>query len=175
MLVAHPLLYVGIVLIILTGLFLLSLVWSLGGLWLPSSKKNIRKMLKMAKLAPGETLYDLGSGNGRIIILAAKEFGAIAVGIEIDAIRYYWSRFLIALNRLEDQVSVIRADMFAVDLSDADVISAFLLQKINNRLMPKFIKELKPGTRVVANTFIFPGWEVIDRDEKEQLSTYIVK
>jgi predicted RNA methylase len=152
-----------------------SLIWSPGGPWLPTSRKNARKMLAMAKVKPGDVVYDLGSGDGRILFIAAKEFGAKAVGIEIDPFRYAYSKLMVRLHGLQDQVEVRFGNFFKHDLSQADVLTAYLLQRTNNRLIMKLIKELRPGTRVVANTFIFPGWLVVDKDPKQQLYLYEVQ
>lgn len=155
------------------GTFIVTtLIWSVGGPWLPTSRANVRRMLKMAGLQPGETLYDLGCGDGRVLVIAAKEFGAKSIGIEIDKLRYFWTKLVIKLSRVEDKTEIILANFFKQDLSQADVVISFLLQKTQNKLVHKLSKELKPGTRIVANAFIFPGWEVVEKDEKNQLYLY---
>lgn len=154
---------------------LASLIWSTGGPWLPTSRKNIRRMLTMADVQPGETVYDLGCGDGRALVIAAKEFGAKAVGIEIDRMRYVWARVVVKLSGAEDQIVIKQANIFQEDLSEADVVMAFLLQKTQNKLVHKLSKELRPGTRVVANAFIFPGWVAAEKDEENQLYLYRVR
>ncbi len=128
-----------------------------GAPWVPSSLRTVQRMLRLAGVQLGETVYDLGSGDGRVLIIAAREFGARAVGIEIDSLRYLWTRLLIARLGLGDRVSVRHANFFNVDLGDADVVTLYLLQDTNNRLRPKLLRELRPGARVVSHTFTFPG------------------
>jgi cyclopropane fatty-acyl-phospholipid synthase-like methyltransferase len=119
----------------------------------------VRKMLEYADLKPGETLYDLGSGDGRIVVMAAHEFGAKAVGIELnkrlisEAVRKGE-----ALN-LGDQAEFINDNIFDVDISSADVVTMYLTTGANEKLRPKLEKELKPGARVVTHDFSIPGWE----------------
>ena len=167
-------LYILTPFIVIAAVILVSIIWSPGGPWLPTKRKNIRKMLQMAQLKPGDLVYDLGSGDGRVLIIAAREFGAKGVGIEIDPFRAAFSKLLVKFYKLDGQIEIIRGNFFQQELSQADVIFAYLLQRTNNRLIRKMIKELRPGTRVVANTFIFPGWPVVDKDEKEQLYLYEV-
>ena len=126
----------------------------------------------MADVRPDEVVYDLGSGDARVIITAARQFGAKAVGIEIDPFRYFWTQIMISAFRMKGQVKVIWGDFFSQDLSQADVVTVYLLQVTNLRLMNKLMRELRPGTRVVSHTFTFPGWQIIDMDEKAQIYVY---
>jgi predicted RNA methylase len=111
----------------------------------------------MAEIGPGDVLYDLGSGTGRIIVTAAKKYGIKAVGIERDRFLAWLSKRVIRRNKLEDRVRILRADFFQQNLSEATVITVYLSQKMNNRLEPKLRKELKRGTRIVSadHTFNF--------------------
>jgi predicted RNA methylase len=143
-----------------------------GALWVPTPQSTVRKMLKMADVGPGDVVYDLGSGDGRVIITAARQFGARAVGIEVDPLRYLWTQLAITVFRLRGQVKVVWGDFFNQDLSRADVVTVYLQQETNLRLMNKLMHELRPGTRVVSHTFTFPGWQIISRDEKAQLYVY---
>jgi len=118
-------------------------------------------MLKLAEVKPGELVYDLGSGDGQIVIMAAKEFGARAIGVEIRRDLVEESLRKIKEYGLEDRVTIIHGDFFKVDISDADVVTLYLLTSVNERLRPKLEKELKPGTRVVSHDFEIPGWKPI--------------
>lgn len=161
-------------LLILLELVLLFILWSSfrGAPWFPTSLANVRKMLAMADVQADEVVYDLGSGDGRVLVVAARHFGARAVGIEIDPLRYLWTRGLIAILGLRGQVEVIWGNFFNQDLSQADVVTVYLLQKTNVRLMDKLRRELRPGARVVSNTFIFPGWPLAHKDSKAQIYMY---
>lgn len=134
-----------------------------GAPWVPMPFATARRMLRLANVRPGETVYDLGSGDGRVVIVAAREFGAAAVGVEIDPLRTLISRAAIALLGLR-RARVVRASLFDVDLSEADVLTVYLLPKANLRLAPKLLSELKPGARVVALTYPMPGWKPAARD-----------
>ena len=145
-----------------------------GAPWVPTPYKTIRKMLKLAEVKPGELVYDLGSGDGRVIIEAARTFGANAVGIEIDPIRFLWAKARIFLLGLSGKVNVLFGNFFKIDISQADVVTIYLLQNTNVKLIDKFINELRPGTRIVSNTFTLPGLKIINHDEKSKIYVYII-
>jgi SAM-dependent methyltransferase len=147
-------------------LMVLSFVWTslLGAPWAPSSMKTVHKMLSMAEIGPDDLVYDLGCGDGRMIVTAARHYGARAVGIEIDPLRYLWCQALTAILGLRDRVDVVYGNFFSQDLSDADVVICFLLQDTNLQLEPKLKRELKLGTRVVSNRFTFPGLDKVKQD-----------
>ncbi len=151
---AHYILLVILVLGIVTAI---SFRWPQrrGAPYWPSSMKKVRKMLEMAEIKPGETVYDLGCGDGRIIVGAARRYGARAVGVEIEPFRFIWCQLLITVLGLRKRVRVLRRDLFSEDLHDADVVVCYLLQKTNDRLEHKLVRELKPGARIVSNTFHF--------------------
>jgi len=167
---------VVIVFLVLYGLTAWFVFWSegRGAPWIPTPTKRVRKMLTMAQVKPDDVVYDLGSGDGRILITAAREFGAQAVGVEIDLLRYLWTRALIAVFGLKAQVRVTWGDLFVQDISQADVITLYLRNRTNALLMVKLLLELRPGTRVVSHIFTFPGWEPIEKDEVERLYLYRV-
>jgi SAM-dependent methyltransferase len=154
--------------------FLMSLVWTnaKGAPWVPTSRGVICRMLEMAELQPGETVYDLGCGDGRVLITAARRFGARAVGVEVDVSRYLWSVFAVLLRGLWGRVKVIRRDLFTVDLGEADVVFTFLLQDTNERLKEKLRRELRPGARIISNIFTFSGFPLVATDEQLHLYLY---
>lgn len=145
-----------------------SALWSI--YWATTTRKNapfvpsegyvIEKMLQLAQVGKDDVLYDLGSGDGRIVIAAALR-GAKSVGIELDKIRVLVSRFWITLFRLSHSALILNKDFFSVDLSKASVISLFLLQQTNQKLKTKFLRELKPGTKIISYAFTFEGWEPV--------------
>jgi ribosomal protein L11 methylase PrmA len=143
-----------------------------GAPWAPTSRRTIHKMLTLAKVRPGDVVYDLGSGDGRILVMAARRFGARAVGIEIDPLFCLWTRLMIAVLGLRHQVQVIRGDLFDQDLSQADVITCYLLPGTNERLVGKLERELCPGTRVVSKRFSLPGWSPVHQDGEARLYVY---
>jgi cyclopropane fatty-acyl-phospholipid synthase-like methyltransferase len=149
-----------------------SYTMKLGAPWVPTSYKTIRKMLKMAKVKPGEMVYDLGCGDGRIVIEAARSFGAKSVGIEIDPIRFLWTKGRILFLGLSGKVRVLLGNFFKINISDADVVTIYLLQETNVKLIDKFMAELRPGTRIVSNTFTLPGFKLIDFDKELKVFVY---
>ena len=139
-----------------------------------------RKMCEVCELKPGELLYDLGSGDGSIIITAAEEFGAKCIGIEIDKTLVMKTREKIKKKKLESRVKVIHGDFFSPSfwaykssrkpkpyaIANADVVTLYLLPHINNLLCPMLEKELKDGARVVTRIFKMDKWKEIREDEK---------
>jgi hypothetical protein len=124
--------------------------------WVPSPQALVDRMLDIAKLAPGEYHMDLGSGDGRTVITAAKR-GATAVGVEYNANMVALARENAKQAGVADRATFIEGDLFEADLSKANVITLFLLPDINLRLRPKIL-DLRPGTRVVSNSFDMGDW-----------------
>lgn len=158
--------WIAIVALVFFLVFMISVAWTdaRGAPWVPTTMNTVRKMLTMAEVGPGDTVYDLGCGDGRTIITAARKYGARAVGVEIDPIRYVWCQILITILGLRDRVRVEFGDFFNQDLSGANVVTCYLLQKTNNKLEHKFRSELSSGTRVVSNTFYFSGLQKVRED-----------
>lgn len=134
-------------------LLLLSMFWPPDSPWAPwwrTNKEVARAMCRLAKIGKKDVIYDLGSGTGTALIVAAKEFGAKGVGIEIDPLRYLVSSLLLHSSKLSHKIKIIRKNFFDVNLSDATVIFAYLVPKALERLKPKLLKELKQGTLLVS-------------------------
>jgi SAM-dependent methyltransferase len=148
-----------ILVIILVVLAATSISWThfRGAQWAPTAMSTVDTMLAIADIGPDDLVYDLGCGDGRIIVTAARRYGARAVGIEIDPLRYLWCQIVITVLGLRGRVKVVFGDFFNKDLSDADVVACYLLQVTNEKLEAKLKEDLRPGTRVVSNYFTFPG------------------
>lgn len=125
-------------------------------IWVPTPQALVDKMLDIAKVTPGDYVIDLGSGDGRTVITAAKR-GAKALGIEYNPDMVELSRRNAAGEGVSERAQFMQADLFEMDLSQATVITMFLLPSINLRLRPKLL-DLKPGTRIVSNTFDMDDW-----------------
>jgi cyclopropane fatty-acyl-phospholipid synthase-like methyltransferase len=128
----------------------------------------VEEMLELAQLKAGEILYDLGCGDGRIIIMAAQRFKANAVGVELDDGRFKRCSDKIRELGLEDQVMVVHGDLMKVDLTPADVVTLYLLTSSNEKVKPYLEHYLKRGARVVSHDFEIPGWKpIIVKEVKE--------
>jgi precorrin-6B methylase 2 len=125
--------------------------------WVPTPQVVVDKMLEMAKVTPRDFVMDLGSGDGRTVITAAKR-GARALGIEYNPDMVALSKRNAEKEGVAGRAAFMKADLFATDFSDASVITMFLLPEINLKLRPKILR-LKPGTRVVSNTFTMGEWQ----------------
>ena len=127
--------------------------------FVPTPPEVVDEMLKMANLKPGDVLYDLGCGDGRIVIAAAKRYGVKALGIDIDPVRIKESNENAVAAGLEGKVRFIQQDLFEADFHDATVVTMYLLTSVNLRLRPKLLAELKPGTRLVSHSFDMGEWK----------------
>src|SRR5579863_7916032 len=125
----------------------------------PSPETVVEEMLTMAQVKPGEIVYDLGCGDGRIVITAAQKFKARAVGIEIRRDVYERTAARVASLGLSDQVKIVRGNALKYDLSPADVVTLYLMTSGNERLKPILQKDLKPTARVVSHDFEIRGWK----------------
>ena len=126
--------------------------------FVPSPTSVVEYMLKLADLKAGEVLFDLGSGDGRTVIMAAKTFGARGVGIELREDLAKKALATINENGLEDRVTIMNSNMFEVNLSSADVVYLYLTTSANEKIRPKLESDLKKGVRVVSHDYEIIGW-----------------
>jgi ribosomal protein L11 methylase PrmA len=129
-------------------------------IFVPTPPEVVAAMLKVAKVSKGDIVYDLGSGDGRIPIAAVKDFGAArATGIDIDPQRIKEANANLATSGITgNRVRFLNQDLFTTDISEATVVTLYLLPSLNLKLIPKFEKELKPGTRIVSHSFDMGDW-----------------
>jgi SAM-dependent methyltransferase len=127
-------------------------------IWVPSELTVARKMLEMAGVGREDVVYDLGSGDGRIPIMAAREFGARGVGVEIDPALIRQARANAVKAGVADRVTFVEQDLFTADISEATVVAIYLGQDVNLRLRPKLRSELRPGTRIVSHDYDLGDW-----------------
>lgn len=162
--------------IILFLFILLSMFWPPDSPWAPwwrTSKKVARIMCRMAKISKKDIVYDLGSGTGTALIVAAKEFGARGVGIEIDPLRFFVSSMMLRSNRLSDKVKIKRKNFYDVNISKASVVFVYLVPRVLKKLKPKFLKELEPGTLVVSYRYKI-NLPLVAYDKKNNIYLYKV-
>lgn len=134
-----------------------------------SPQQIVDRMLELADIKPGETLYDLGSGDGRVLITAVQRYHAKAVGIEISESLVKSTTERIQRMGLQNDARVVQGDLLQVDLSPADVVTIYLATDSNEILRPNLEKYLKPGARVVSHDYVVPGWKpkFVDKDLPE--------
>jgi len=133
--------------------------------YVPTSEEAVQAMLKLADVKKTDVVYDLGCGDGRIVIAAAKNFGARAVGIDINPVRISEAKENARKAGIENLVRFEEGDLFQADIHQATVVTLFLLPTVNLRLRPKLLGELRPGTRIVSNTFDMGDWTA-DKEAK---------
>lgn len=126
--------------------------------YVPTPRPVVEKMLELTRPVPEDSLYDLGSGDGRIVITAAEVFGTPGVGVELDSGRVAEARRSARESGVDDLVRFVRGDLFEVDVSPASVVTLYLLSSVNLELRPKLFRELRPGTRVVSHDFDMGEW-----------------
>lgn len=131
--------------------------------FVPTPQAVVEEMLRLAGVKPGDVLYDLGCGDGRIVVTAAQRYGVKAIGIDIDPIRIAESQKNAKAANVTDKVKFIEMDLFQADFRDASVITMYLLTSVNRRLRPKLLSELKPGTRLVSHSFDMGDWQPDDK------------
>jgi len=167
---------IWLLLILLLGAFLfigwLLPVFFVGIPWQPTDMQRVRKMLSMSEVRPGEVVYDLGCGDGRILICAAREFGARAVGIELNPWLYFLAKLKVFLLGLSGRVKVYWGNIHNFPLHEADVVTIFLFQHVNDQLEKKFASELKPGARIVSYVWVLKNWEPVMVDTVGRLYLY---
>ncbi|MGH7203859.1 MAG: SAM-dependent methyltransferase [Candidatus Levyibacteriota bacterium] len=160
--------------IIVILLFLLSMLWPPDSPWSPwwRTDHHIASIqCKLARIAKNDVVYDLGCGDGTLLLTAATEYGARGVGVEIDPPRVFIAKCRVGLKKLQSKIVIQRKDFFAVDISEATVVVMYLIPKTLARLKPKLIKELKPGTRIV--TFVYKiDLPLIAADKKNEVYVY---
>ena len=158
-------------------LFVLALLWilvpALYGLpSIPTKPDRIRKALKLANLQPHETLYDLGAGDGSVLLIAAGEFGAKAVGVEVGPVQcaVIWLRAI--ASGFSDKIQIRWGNYLNEDLRDADVVFLYATSQEVLKVAPHLEKQLKPGTRVISISADFHEWEPSDFDEHDLIFVY---
>ena len=127
--------------------------------FVPTTDEAVQAMLKLAGVKSSDVVYDLGCGDGRIVIAAAKLFGAHSVGIDINPVRIGEAKENARKAGVEKLVRFEENDLFQADIHEASVVTLFLLSQVNLKLRPKLLKDLKPGTRIVSNTFDMGDWK----------------
>ena len=127
-------------------------------IWVPTPDEVVQRMLQVAKVTPKDTVYDLGAGDGKIAIAAGK-LGATAIGIEYNPDMAKLGQCYAEAEKLAGKVRIVQGDVFESDFRDATVVTLYLLPALNLKLLPKLLKDLKPGTRIVSHAFSMGNWK----------------
>ena len=127
--------------------------------YVPTTEQAVQAMLKLADVKKTDVVYDLGCGDGRIVIAAANKYGARSVGIDINPVRISEAKENARKAGVERLVRFEENDLFQADIHEASVVTLFLLSDVNLKLRPRLLRELKPGTRIISNTFDMGDWK----------------
>jgi hypothetical protein len=140
--------------------------------YVPTPQEVVERMLVLAQVKKGDVVYDLGSGDGRIVVTAAKKYGVKAIGFEIDPERIKESRENIKKAGVEDLVEIRQQDIRTVDLSPATVLTMYLLPEVNLMIRPNIWKQMKPGSRVVSHDFDMGDWKPLKTEHIKDGSSW---
>jgi SAM-dependent methyltransferase len=140
--------------------------------YVPTPDMIVQSMLKLANVQKSDVVYDLGCGDGRIVIAAAKLYGAHGVGVDINPERIQEARANAKQAGVENLVKFVEGDLFEANIKDASVVTLYLLPSINLKLRPKLLSDLKPGTRIVSHAFDMDDWKPEKRDEVDGRPVY---
>lgn len=161
--------------LLLAGFFLfLCLAFVTGGPFVPSNNDSVTAMIKLAKLRPRQTVIDVGSGDGRVLFEAVKK-GATAIGIEINPYLVLYTRIRTFFGPYRGLVTVLWKNLWSANLSQADVVFIYLIPWKMDVLAEKLKKDLKPGTLVISNSFIFPRWKIIRKDTEHHVYAFKIE
>ena len=140
-------------------------------IYVPTPPAVVERMLDLARVGPGDVVYDLGCGDGRIVVAAARR-GARAIGVDIDPERVAEARANVRSAGVQDRARIVEGDLFEMDLRDASVVTLYLLPELNLRLRPKLL-QLKPGTRIVSHAFDMADWKPERVEQVGRSSVYL--
>lgn len=148
-----------------------------GAPYVPTSKKQLEKIFKNVSLKKGECFVELGSGDGRLVRYAAKKYDISGIGIEINPLLVWWSRFLAKRDGTSKKAQFLKENVFNYSLTHADYLYIFLMPELIQKLLPKFKKELKKGTMIISHGFKIIGFEkrLIHMEPDKTFSTYYYK
>ena len=165
-----------LILIILFLFFLLSMFWPPDSPWAPwwrTNSKTAKAIFKLAKTKKGDIVYDLGCGDGTVLITGYKNYEIKGVGIEIDPLRYLISKIRVKLNKASENIIIERNNFFEVSLKKADLIIVYLVPKTLEKLLPKFKKELRKGTKLISYVYEM-DLPLKEYDKKNKLRLYVI-
>ena len=143
------------------------------GFFVPLPMSTVRKILKLGEIKKNDVVYDLGSGDGRVVIAASKEYGAKAVGIEKNPVLYRISDWNTKRHGLNGKIKLIKGDIFEQNFSDADAVIVYLTPRLNAKLKPKLERELRKGSKVISASHVFKGWKEVAKIKTGHFHSYL--
>lgn len=146
----------------------------MGAAYDPAPMDKVYKMLIMAEVGREDVVFDLGCGDGRVLIAAARRFGSRAIGIEIDPFRFLFAWFMTIISGQTHRVRIRFGNFFNKSIGEATAVMLFLYGPTNNRLKEKFKRELKPGTRIVSYIWEFDDWQMVDCLPEDKIYMYVI-
>jgi predicted RNA methylase len=152
-------------------IFFLTVAFLTGAPFVPSNKPTSAMMIELANIKANSVIYDLGSGDGRLLFLAKKKGGKKIVGIEINPLLVLYTNIRILFSR-QKEIRTYWGNFWTTNLSDADIVFVYLLPWKMEKLAQKLTRELKPGARIVSNSFIFPKWKLVEEDKKTHVYVF---
>jgi len=156
--------------ILLAGMAIIPVFF--GAPWHPLSDENINKIVKFADLKPRESFYDLGSGDGRVLIAASRKRFVCGVGVEIDPIKVWLSRYFVITKKLTGKVRIYQGNLFDFDVSEADVLYLYLTHQALDRLFPEILERMKPSARIICYRFCIRNLEPTKMNKDQNLFLY---
>ena len=179
----EPFFYLALILFILIVFGTMAIAGYRGAPWIPTKKKDLDRLINLADIHEGDTIYELGSGDGRILFEIAKRYKVNAVGVEISLLPFIYSKIKLLLmntifaQKMKGKVKIMYKDMFQQNLKLADIVICFLLPKSINELEEKFTKELKKDAKVIS--YVFPlklrKAEAVNKPEKTSISIFLYR
>jgi len=163
-----------LIIILLILFFAYSMFWPPDSPWAPwwrTDSETADEICKIAKIGEGDILYDLGCGDGELLLIAAKKYKAKGVGIEIDLLRFFTAKTKVLKNGMSKFIKIKRGNFFKQNLSKATIVSVYLVPRTLEKLKPKFLKELKPGTKIVSYKYEM-NLAKIAEDKKKRIFVY---
>lgn len=145
--------------------------------YVPTWRRDVKRMLELAEVKPGEIVLDLGAGDGRFLVEAVRGFQARAIGYEITALAWFAAWVRIRLTGTQAKAKILFRDFYRQDLSAANVVLCFLTPRAMAKLAPKLQRELRPGTRVLSYAFSIPGWTPVrkDKPDKKRMTVWVYR
>ncbi len=163
------------IILIIAALFISGIVifpTFFGAPWHPTSKKKIREILEFCQPIKGQTIIDLGSGDGRVVIMAAKEYSLHGIGLEIDPFKVWFAKLKARWEGVDDRVTILRKNIFEYNYGEADILFIYLTHQAIDKLFPKILNQLKPEVKIICYRFCLKGLQPQKVNQQKNIFLY---